>query len=366
MSGLDALVEEANRQFTLCNACRYCEGYCAAFPAMELRTAFGAGDISYLANLCYDCRACYQACPFTDPHEFAINIPALMSEGRLRTYERYARPGWLRRGFTSGPVVLTGLTAGALAVMFGLYLALAGVSSLGTTHTGPGSFYAAVSHMAMVVPALLLTAFGFLAAGIGLLAFWRDSGGRGRDLGNLALWLTALREVATLRWMRGGGGDCYYPEEQHPSSVRRWMHHLVAYGFLATFAATVVAWVQETFFGSQPPYTVASAPVLLGLGGGIAIVAGCLGLVALRMRASHRLSAPAARRLDAGFVLVLLSVGVSGSALLAFRDSVAMRPLLLVHLASIVVLYLTAPYGKLIHAVYRIGATMRSAQERQR
>ena len=28
------------RQMSICNACRYCEGYCAVFPAMELRRTF--------------------------------------------------------------------------------------------------------------------------------------------------------------------------------------------------------------------------------------------------------------------------------------------------------------------------------------
>jgi MinD superfamily P-loop ATPase len=43
----------------ICNACRYCEGFCAVFPAVELRREFSAGDLSYLANLCHGCRGCY-------------------------------------------------------------------------------------------------------------------------------------------------------------------------------------------------------------------------------------------------------------------------------------------------------------------
>ena len=39
--------EEAARQLVICNACRYCEGYCAVFPAMELRTSFSPGDVLY-------------------------------------------------------------------------------------------------------------------------------------------------------------------------------------------------------------------------------------------------------------------------------------------------------------------------------
>ena len=34
------LLEEAQRQMVICNACRYCEGYCAVFPALALRKVF--------------------------------------------------------------------------------------------------------------------------------------------------------------------------------------------------------------------------------------------------------------------------------------------------------------------------------------
>ncbi len=54
---------EAERVMTICNACRYCEGHCAVFPAMELRLAFAAADLNYLANLCHDCGACFHALP---------------------------------------------------------------------------------------------------------------------------------------------------------------------------------------------------------------------------------------------------------------------------------------------------------------
>src|SRR5215210_2049593 len=79
-------------QLEVCNACRYCEGFCAVFPALERRRIFNPADLEYLANLCYDCRACYYACMFAPPHEFAVNIPQLMSEVRRETYSRYALP----------------------------------------------------------------------------------------------------------------------------------------------------------------------------------------------------------------------------------------------------------------------------------
>ena len=54
-----ALVEEGARMASICNACRYCEGFCAVFPALERRLSFAEGDLAYLANLCHDCGSCH-------------------------------------------------------------------------------------------------------------------------------------------------------------------------------------------------------------------------------------------------------------------------------------------------------------------
>jgi citrate/tricarballylate utilization protein len=40
---------ELARQMQICNACRYCEGFCAVFPAMTLRLQFdNKADLNYL------------------------------------------------------------------------------------------------------------------------------------------------------------------------------------------------------------------------------------------------------------------------------------------------------------------------------
>ena len=53
---IDLLVSEASRQLTICNSCRYCEGLCAVYPALERRSQLTEGDVSQLANLCHDCQ----------------------------------------------------------------------------------------------------------------------------------------------------------------------------------------------------------------------------------------------------------------------------------------------------------------------
>lgn len=365
MSGLEDLVEEADRQFTICNACRYCEDYCPVFPALERRSLFTDGDLGFVSSLCHDCRACYQACMYTEPHEFAINIPALMATSRVEAYRHYARPRWLSRAFEAGPAGLTLLTAVAFALVFAAYAAFGSLDELFDVRHGPGSLYESVSHVAMAVPALLLTAYGALVLGLGLRAFWRDAGGRTRELADPRLWWTALREAALLSGMRGGGGDCYFPEEERASPARRRMHALVFYGFLLTFAATVAAFIAEWVFDRLPPYPVFSVPVMLGLIGGVVMTIGCVGLLALKPAAPKHLSTPRSRAMDLTFLATLLLVSVTGLALLVLRETALLGSLLLAHLATVLVLYVMAPYGKMVHAVYRFGALLKDAQERR-
>ena len=85
---LTPALTEARRQIEICNACRYCEGYCAVFPAIIRERSFTAGDVVQLANLCHNCRGCYYACQFTPPHEFALNLPAALAEARHESWEQ--------------------------------------------------------------------------------------------------------------------------------------------------------------------------------------------------------------------------------------------------------------------------------------
>ena len=89
----------------VCNACRYCEGYCAVFRAMEKRRSFPPGDLRYLANLCHDCGECLYACQYAPPHEFAINVPRTFAQLRLESYETYAWPAPLSRAFRRNSAV---------------------------------------------------------------------------------------------------------------------------------------------------------------------------------------------------------------------------------------------------------------------
>ena len=74
--------QEVARVMQICNACRYCEGFCAVFPAMTRRRHFNEGDVGYLSNLCHNCGACYHACQYAPPHEFGVNVPQAFAAAR--------------------------------------------------------------------------------------------------------------------------------------------------------------------------------------------------------------------------------------------------------------------------------------------
>jgi citrate/tricarballylate utilization protein len=69
--------------------------------------------------------------------------------------------------------------------------------------------------------------------------------------------------------------------------------------------------------------------------------------------------------MDTAFTVMLLFTGVTGLALLAWRDTTAMGPLLALHLGFVFALFITLPYGKFVHGLYRFVALVRYARERK-
>ena len=356
-------LEEARRQLAVCAACRYCEGYCAVFPALERRPILLEGDVAQLANLCHDCRACYQACMYAPPHEFAVDVPALLGGARTDSYERFAWPRRLAWAFRHPSAAVAGATAAGLVLAFGVALANRGLAG---TPAGPGAFYAVVPYLAMLVPALVVSAFSLAVLAAGFVRLWGAAGGDVRELLDGRLWLAATWEALSLRWLGGGGGGCHYPDRERPSSARRVLHVLVVGGLALAFAATVAAAVLQDLLGRLPPYSVLSAPVLLGTLGGAAIVAGCTGLLVLKPAAGADLASGRSRSLDRAFLGALEVSAITGMLTLALRDTAALGPALAVHLGSLAALYVTAPYGKLVHGIYRLAALLRDVEERRR
>jgi len=349
----------------ICNACRYCEGYCAVFPAMELRREFGKTEVVYLANLCFDCRDCYYACQYAPPHEFGVNIPKLLAELRADTYREFSWPALFAGVFKRNGLAAGLITAGALTIVALLVLLFVGPEALLGTHLGEGAFYQVVPYVAMTVPPLVIALFGLGVLSAGAVRFWRQTGAGARDLVNLGAFWRATRDAFGLTYMKGGGAGCNYPGEAF-TSARRWFHHLVFYGFLLDFASTTVAAFYDHILGRPAPYALLSWPVVLGTVGGVMLMLGAIGLLYLKAKNDRRLVGAGMPAMDVAFLVLLFLTSLTGLAVLVLRETAAMGTALVVHLGMVAGLFLTLPYGKFAHAAYRYAALVRYAVEQRR
>lgn len=356
---------EADRILTICNACRYCEGHCAVFPAMTQRLEFSAPDVGYLANLCHGCGSCYHHCQYADPHEFDVNVPKTLAQLRLDSYEAAAWPAFLGRAFQNNGT-WTGLaTAASVALFLLAAVLLLDPAVLFGNHAG--NFYAVMPHNLMVAVFGGVALFVAVAIAIGMARFWRLVGVpplREVGLRDLA---QALHDAFTLKYLAGGSDlGCAYPTEA-PSKLRRRFHHLTFYGFLLCFAATSVGTIYHYVFGWVAPYGYLSLPSLLGTIGGLGLVAGPAGLLVLKRRTEGvPVGTLAARRLDEGLLVLLFLTALTGLLLTALRGSDLLGVFLLVHLGTVMGLFLAMPYGKFIHGFYRVIALVGFALEQRR
>jgi citrate/tricarballylate utilization protein len=345
----------------ICNACRYCEGYCAVFPAMELRRAFSDGDLRYLANLCHDCKACYYACQYAPPHEFGINLPEAFSELRRESYERHAMPRRLALVFKHSGVIVCLVTALSMATV-PLLTAWWRSQDIFVRHSGPNAFYEVIPWGVMTTIAGLAFILSLASLTVSARAFWRESGATGRPVDLAALW-HMLSDIATLRNLGGGGHGCNDRDGAF-SQQRRFAHHALFYGFALCFASTCVAAFYHYAYNWPAPYPYLSLPVVLGTVGGSAMTVGALWLLALKLASDP---APLARRVlggDYALIVLLLLAAATGLALWALRDTTAMGALLGLHLGIILAFFVLIPYSKMVHGIYRCLALLRAALER--
>lgn len=356
------LMDDGKRQMTLCNACRYCEGYCAVWRSIEWRRDFTENDMTYLANLCHDCRDCYYACPFTTPHEFGINPPKLFAGLREETYRKYASPrafakaiGEKRSGFWITFVL-------GIILMLALTVGTSGTTGLLKAHIGTGAFYQAISETLMIIIFVVLGLWMVGGWTAGMSRFWKDIKSSKSEKVTGKDFVTGTKYALSLRYLGGEGSGCTYPNDE-PATTRRKFHHFVSYGFLLDLASTTLGAFYAHVLHIPAPYPVYHPVVILGILGGLGIIIGVVGLLALKAKSDPEVNDGEAVKSGTSFSVVLLTVAVTGMALLLARETAAMGILLAIHLGSVAALFFTAPYTKFAHFVYRYLALIRFAQE---
>jgi citrate/tricarballylate utilization protein len=354
---------EVARQLQICNACRYCEGFCAMFPAMTRRLEFGKADIHYLANLCHNCGACLHACQYAPPHEFAVNVPQAMAQVRGQTYVDYAWPPALGALYKRNGLTLSLALAAGLSLF--LLLALQMNGTLWSSQL-TGNFYKVFPHNLLVSLFAPVFLFAALALALGVRRFWQDitPATSGATLSTPAT-REATQDVLRLKYLDGGHGEGCNNEDDAFTLSRRRAHHLTFYGFMLCFAATSIATVYHYAFGWVAPYDLPSLPKVLGVLGGVSLLLGTAGLFKLNLLRHPMHGDTAQKPMDLGFIALLFCTSLSGLALWLGRGNAAMPALLAIHLGVVMALFATLPYGKFAHGIFRTAALLRFAVEKR-
>jgi citrate/tricarballylate utilization protein len=373
MHGIDAVIakaaaesdalQDARRQMAVCNACRYCESYCAVFPAMAMRRDFTAGDLTHLANLCHGCKGCYHACQYAPPHAFDINIPKTFAEIRQQSYAEHAWPPAMGRLFERNGTLVVLLTALLVTLVLAGAVALHDPSVLYAPQRGEGAFFRIIPLWLINLLAGSTFLFSLVALTMGGLRYWRGTAGGAGPVAPAATKDAAL-DILTLRNLGGGGHGCNDIDESF-SQKKRWMHQALMYGFLLCFAATSVGFFYHHLFGWHSPHAFLSLPVQLGSWGGVLMCLGAAGLIRLKIVTDP---VPVARKFLGGeyaILFLLFLIAATGLLLLAVRHTGAMGLVLALHFGLVLSLFVALPYSKMVHGLYRGLALLRHAQEKR-
>ena len=86
-----ALDDELVRVFEHCQDCRRCLPLCPSFPALfeavdrheQQASQLTREETREVIDLCYQCKLCYNHCPYHPPHEWEIDFPRLMTRAKL-------------------------------------------------------------------------------------------------------------------------------------------------------------------------------------------------------------------------------------------------------------------------------------------
>ncbi len=341
--------QEARRQIEICNACRYCEGYCSVFPAITRKRVFTDGDITQLANLCHNCRGCYYACQYIEPHEFDLNIPAVLAEVRTLSWEKFVWPGVFARLFQrNGTIVML-----MMVVAFGALFAM-------RASDDSGRFYDVMSHNVMVAIFAPLFVLPLMTVFIGLRQYWQHIEGAPVRMSHM---LRAAGMAAHMKDLSGGQGQgCNFEIGDRYSNARKWAHHAVMYGFFLCFAATAVATLMHYVLDMPAPYGWTSLPKLLGVPGGVLLTTGAAAMAFLKTRAERNLGAHNTWGGEMAFILLLLIVAATGLVLAVAAGTAWVPVLLALHLGAVLTFFVLSPYTKMVHGFFRLAALVRDAQ----
>ena len=89
---LGAVDCELRRVYDVCGGCRRCLPLCPSFKVLFDRMDVDAvdgdaeklpvADVKEVVDLCYQCKLCFNHCPYTPPHRWEVDFQRLMLRAR--------------------------------------------------------------------------------------------------------------------------------------------------------------------------------------------------------------------------------------------------------------------------------------------
>lgn len=144
------------------------------------------------------------------------------------------------------------------------------------------------------------------------------------------------------------------------NSWRATPHKMLLFGFIILFITTGTVFILADFLGMHTPWNPFTHPVKwLGYIGGILLLYGVIGLITGRNKAELENSLKTSYS-DSFLLWLILLVGITGFAIVVFRTIPVLYNLTgivyLVHLITVFLLFLSIPYSKFSHLVFRTTA----------
>jgi quinone-modifying oxidoreductase subunit QmoC len=378
----DALFERGGANASKCYQCATCSSVCelapanAPFPRRQVLMAQWGLEDQLVADpgpwLCHQCNDCSVRCPRE------VNPGDVMSAVRAMAVEKLAFPGFL--GSMVGNVNKTWplLVITPIVFWFALLIAITGLGEIDGHNTLEPSALLGQFFWDSYVPHSLIYIVYFAATGWVALAlfvqgskFWKMLGTKQKRNGTL---IGALVGVFVSIALHSKFASC-----DHGVPKRRWGHFLLMWGFVG--AAVTSGWAVVYLYGDTIffswffkifPFEKPGYPVeithwvkLLGNASAIALVVGGL-LLWINRRTTGDKLVGSTNPFDRFFLWVVLAVIGTGVFTEVLRFVPGISPMIgfgvyILHLGIVLCLFLTLPYSKFAHILYR---TLAMAHER--
>ena len=328
-------VNEAIRQLSICNACRYCEGYCYVWDAIEMKFIIEPGYVEHLANLCHDCRDCYYACPYNEPdHAFKLNIPKTLGNVRMETYENFIRPKILKKVLQKEGII-TLLTIIIIFIASLLYISsrfgIYNFYKIPVTSVFPVYLFKGVSYFIYLYVAVLWIFEG--------VAYWNEIND-GKHMNSMGIF-KAIYDAINHKNFWGGGTGCKIPSENNKYE-RPVAHMMVFFGF-------IIALISVLFY----PGIISGYAGYAYFIGSILLFAGSIGMIHIHMVDTKGLRSEKQSAIDYPFTVLLFFVGFTGILIPISVKTYIFNLNFLIHDVFILTLFILAPFSKFIHPLFR-------------